>query len=408
MAILKSLIVRGGRKQIGGMVLYSRKGETIARELAAQVSNPRTEAQMEQRVKLANLVAFYRANKAWMRGAFENKKERESDYNAFVSENMASTLVATSKSEVNSGAAVVAPYKISSGSLPIIETTLNGIDLTTNIFLGTLTIDSETTIGEFSQAVIDNNAGIVQGMQLSLIINLQLSAAGTGIPYIVVRAYEVLIDPTNPNPLTDAVPEGLLESVGTGSKALGLLTTDLGEGAAAFILSHTIGSGTRVSTQSLVFFSSNPTYRAYTSDAAWARAIASYGEGSINFLDSKTASSAQYVETTLALLGIAIEGDELQNNDSYEAETLASSIVQFNFNKALPANATISGYWKSANSQTRHNLTNIEEATNRRYFQGTIPSGEAPSSDGTYSFVAVVNGDEYPTNVRISIDANQN
>ena len=118
MAILKSLIVRGGRKQIGGMVLYSRNGETIARELAAQVTNPRTPAQMEQRVKLSNLVAVYRANASWMRGAFENKKDRESDYNAFVSANVGNNAVALSKSDVAAGAAVVGNYKITSGSLP--------------------------------------------------------------------------------------------------------------------------------------------------------------------------------------------------------------------------------------------------------------------------------------------------
>ena len=197
MAILKSLIVRGGRKQIGGMVLYTRNGETIARELAAQISNPRTPAQMEQRVKLrvklSNLVSVYRANSAWMRGAFEAKKARESDYNAFVSANVDNNQVYLSKSDVASGAAVVGPYKITSGSLPVIETILNGADLVTNLYVGALTIGPETTIGELSTALLANNNGLEEGMQLSVIINLQLAAAGSGVPYISVRTYEMII-----------------------------------------------------------------------------------------------------------------------------------------------------------------------------------------------------------------------
>ena len=195
MAILKSLIIRGARKQVGGMVLYNRNGETIARELAPQVSNPRTPAQMVQRIKLSNLVAVYRANSSWMRGAFEDKAARESDYNAFVSANIDSNAVALAKSDVASGAAVVGPYKITSGSMPVIETTLNGTDLTTNLFVGALSITGTTTIGQVSQALIDNNGGILAGMQLSLVINLQLAAAGSGVPYITTRAYEMIINP---------------------------------------------------------------------------------------------------------------------------------------------------------------------------------------------------------------------
>lgn len=381
------------------MVLYSRKGETIARELAAQVSNPRTEAQMEQRVKLANLVAFYRANKGWMRGAFENKKERESDYNAFVSNNIGNSLVATSKAEVDAGAAVVAPYKISSGSLPIIETTLNGQDLTSNIFLGTLVISAATTIGELSTAIIDNNGGLSEGMQISVIVNLQLSSAGTNIPYITVRAYEIILDTTSTALLSDAIPEGLLESVGSTNKQLGLNTSTLGAGAAAFILSQTSGGTTKVSTQSLVFFGSNSVYRAYTSDAAWARAIASYGESTINFLDSKSASSAQSVETTFALLGIEVGETEMQAGDSISLHVYAGEVVRFSFNRPFAANAVVSGYLQKGSNVTKYQLTSIGTDLDRKGFQGDIPSGFTISSRTQVTIVAVVDGDEYPMTV---------
>lgn len=400
MAILKSLIIRGGRKQIGGMVLYSRNGETIARELAPQVSNPRTPAQMEQRVKLSNLVSFYRANAGWMKGAFENKKERESDYNAFVAANIGNSMVALSKADVAAGAAVVAPYKITSGSLPIVETVLNGHDLVSNLYVGAQTIGSSTTIGELSQALLANNNGLEEGMQISVIINLQLASAGTGVPYITARAYEMILDTQSTELVESVVPDGILEAVGTTNKALGINTTDLGDGAAAFVLSKTIGGRILVSTQSLVFFGSNATYRNYTSITAWNGAITSYGEGADVFLSSASAGGANSVAATLALLGLDINGSEYVAGGTLSDLVAQSDEVNFLFNKALPADAVVSAYYRLGTTATKYNLTTVTVAADRRSLGGLIGNTQIPAGDQLITFVAVVDGDEYPIQVR--------
>lgn len=400
MAILKSLIVRGGRKQIGGMVLYSRNGETIARELAPQVSNPRTPAQMEQRVKLSNLVSFYRANAGWMKGAFENKKERESDYNAFVAANIGNSVVALSKADVAAGAAVVAPYKITSGSLPIVETVLNGHDLVSNLYVGAQTIGSSTTIGELSQALLENNNGLEEGMQISVIINLQLAAAGTGVPYITARAYEMILDTQNTETVESVIPDGILEAVGTTNKALGINTSDLGDGAAAFVISKTIGGRILVSTQSLVFFGSNATYRNFTSTTAWNSAIASYGEGADVFLSSASAGGANSVAATLALLGLDINGSEYVAGGTLSDLVAQSDEVNFLFNKALPADAVVSAYYQLGTAATKYNLTTVTVAANRRSLGGLIGNTQIPAGDQLITFVAVVDGDEFPIQVR--------
>lgn len=399
MAILKSLIIRGGRKQIGGMVLYNRNGETVARELAPQVTNPRTPAQMEQRIKLSNLVAVYRANSSWMHGAFEDKKQRESDYNAFVSANVDSNAVALSKSDVASGAAVVGPYKVTSGSLPVIETVLNGNDLVTNIFLGSLVIGTDTTVGALSTAILANNGGLVAGMQLSLIINLQLAAAGSGVPYITTRAYEMIINPDSADLVTDVVPGGILESYGTTTKSLGLLTTSLGDGAAAFILSHTTGGNTRVSTQSLVFFGSNATYRAYTSTTQRNAAIASYGEGIDTFLSSNSASGANTIVATLALLGIDVDGGEVVSGGRLVRDLAVGSEVKFLFNRALDTDSVVSAYYRIGNSATKYNLTNVSVEPGNRSVSGLIGSTALPGQADLFTLVCIVNGDEYPITV---------
>ena len=124
MSIVKNVWLRGRKKRLGGAVTYMMAGQQITRELAANVKNPRTPAQMKQRVKLASLVNFYRSMRQWAKvGAFSNKKQSWSDYNAFVSANISTTPAYLTKQQAQAGCSVVAPYIISRGVLPRALTT---------------------------------------------------------------------------------------------------------------------------------------------------------------------------------------------------------------------------------------------------------------------------------------------
>lgn len=290
MAILKNVVMRGASQRLGGIVLYTRSGETIARELAPSVSNPRTRIQMQQRVKLANVVAMYKANRSWMPGAFEDKAEKETDYNAFVRFNLTDSKVALTKDAAAAGAGVVAPYKISSGSLGEIELEGSQTGVRTNIYTGNLVIAPGTTVAQLSSALISNNNGITKGMQLSLIINIQRRNEVTTRPYIVVRAYEMIIDDTSTKLVSDFIPAGLLETLDLEGKPLFFNGSTLGDGAAAFILSKTIGGKTSVTTQTLCFYGNQSIYSIYTSAIAVESAIRSYGTNETRFLDANEAA----------------------------------------------------------------------------------------------------------------------
>ena len=290
MAILKNVVMRGASQRLGGIVLYTRSGETIARELAPSVSNPRTRIQMQQRVKLANVVAMYKANKFWMPGAFEDKAEKETDYNAFVRFNLTDSKVALTKDAAAAGAGVVAPYKISSGSLGEIELTGSQTGVQTNLYTGALIITSVTTVGQLSAALETNNNGITKGMQLSIIVNLQRRNEITSRPYIVVRAYEIIIDETSTKLVSEFIPHGLLETLDLEGRPLFFNGSSLGDGAAAFILSKTEGGKTAVSTQTLRFYGNQSIYSIYTSATAVESAIRSYGSNETRFLDSSEAA----------------------------------------------------------------------------------------------------------------------
>ena len=281
--------MRGASKRLGGVVFFTRAGETIARELAASVSNPRTEVQMTQRIKLSNVVAAYKANKSWMEGSFQDKAEKESDYNAFVRMNLSSSQVALAKFQAAAGASIVAPYQVSSGSLPPIDCTGQTTGVRSNLYCGNLIITEATTVSMISAALIENNNGIVRGMQLSLIVNIQQSDGALFRPYIVARTYEFIIDETNTELLSKYVPFGLLQTLDSESRPLFFNGESLGSGAATFILSQTVSGRLSVSSQKLRQFGDQSLYGLYTSETQVRAAIASYGENADRFLDSNKA-----------------------------------------------------------------------------------------------------------------------
>lgn len=301
MAKLFNGLLGNSKNKIGSIVTYVMKGQQLARSKAANVSNPRTAAQMTQRIKLANVVAMYRTNKAWMsRYAFANKLTKWSVFNAFVHHNLSTSLVALTKQEAAAGACVVAPYKMTDGYLS--EITVNedaGGTYKTNLYLGDLVFSASTTIADLSAALIANNNGIVEGMQLSLIENFQTDVNGT--PKVIVRAYEMIISTSNTDPVVSRIPSaGLVQTDNA------LAYDPSAENAAqafTFILSQTVGGNTDVSPSTMVLVDAG-TYNSYCEDAAVAAAIASYGStGETPFLDSTVADSAAIsTEITPAIL----------------------------------------------------------------------------------------------------------
>lgn len=84
-----SLFFAKARGKIGQIVLSNVNGQEVARSYNENPANPKTANQMYQRGLFADVVKFYtRGQQNFFKFAFENKKKTESDYNAFVRENM--------------------------------------------------------------------------------------------------------------------------------------------------------------------------------------------------------------------------------------------------------------------------------------------------------------------------------
>ena len=341
MAKVKSGGIRNLIGRVGGNVYYMNKGQNIARELAPAISNPQTAAQQEQRMRWANLVSFYRVNLPWMkRGAFESKKQTWSDYNAFVSANSKISPVYLTKGEAEQGAAVVAPYVVTKGSLPSVAVVSDETNeqFVSDLYVGDLVISGTTTAAELSAALRANNNNLQEGDQVSFILNFQ-GTTTDGVPYITARYYEFIIDSSDNRTLADLGLEGVIVADTWNEMQCLCLVNEGNVAGGTIIISRTTSGNIKVSTQSIVLNAAAIAYLAnYTSDAALQRAARSYGENDPNFLAAGYSGKASNVAVpaTQSLLYLQV-GDvqvtdvarQIGTNDNFGDTTPYTLVAHF-------------------------------------------------------------------------------
>ena len=84
-----NMLLGMARGSVGDVTFYRDGGLQRARSRNRQPNNPRSNKQQTQRALFANCVKFYKLTAAkFFKFAFENKKVNESDYNAFMRENL--------------------------------------------------------------------------------------------------------------------------------------------------------------------------------------------------------------------------------------------------------------------------------------------------------------------------------
>lgn len=307
MALLASMYLRGAKQRLGGAVLYSSAGRTIARELASSVSNPRTPSQMAQRVKWANLVQFYKANKGWMKKAFENKMATQSDYNKFMQMNIATARVYLAKPEAASGACVVDAFKVTDGSLPPVAISQEGGNWNTNLFVTPeFNLTENSTVAEFSSILVGKNPTLRVGDQLSFIRVTQVTDQ-LGTPRIQVRAYEMIVNTNNPALVADYLPLDVMavSDDGEGNYFIAVINNN-NSGAFAIVISRTAAGKTAVSPATLTLVNMDDMLRSYSSATQLEVAAASYGVGDDVFLDSDNANPSSNDPTLYSLLYVKV------------------------------------------------------------------------------------------------------
>lgn len=394
MAIVDNFYLRNQRKKLGGAVYYQAMGQTRSRELAAVVSNPRTAAQMTQRVRWANLVNLYRANKSWMKYAFETKKPNQSDYNKFMSLNVASSNIFLPKDIAAAGGCVVQAYQITQGSLPTIETIplMEGSMWASNIILPDAADLSSMTVAQFAEAVLPNNPGMQEGDQLSFIRMTQMTNVYTGAPYVIVRKYEVILSRTNNTLLSEYLPLSYITSVANGSTTVLGVSNSGNAGGFALILSRTVSGKTFVSSQPIVVANNSALITAYSSAAALSEAVASYGSSEEPFLTTTEALEASSENILNSIVSFIADGNRFVPGSF------------FNITKDL-AGKSFTIVFSSAFTETPSNIrVAYVSSTGESAFVMVTPALQSGVLTATFPAASALPEDAACTSIRVTTD----
>lgn len=263
--------------KVGNVRFYQRGGETYVRSAHnALKTNPRSDLQMRQRLQFASRAVLWRVMKGNLAHGFTQKAATQSDYNAFMKLNDERGVYLT-KAQKAKGAQIIFPVQISDGTLDSIDTMLTRGQLKTNIALGTLVIDANTTVGEFANAVVGNNDDFEYD-DMIVFVSIVQTINGEGIPKIKSEFSDIKLKKGSSRKVFNLVPANAFQN---GEGYLGT-TTELPTGCFAYL--HTRNKPQfQVSSQTLV--NNNAELIAqYTSDEQYQLARDSYGSAKGFFL----------------------------------------------------------------------------------------------------------------------------
>lgn len=284
---------------VGSMNFRRKDGEIVAAQRATTNSSKgdgASYAQRLHRVRIANIANIYRAIALIEKRGWENKGANQSDFNMFSKFNLANSPVFLTKQEAELGAAVVAPYAVSRGSLaPTNGRYTGGTIFNFGLSIGEGAIDWDTiTIPDFSARIIENNKGWAYGDKLSACVCHQITRtiSGVTIPQVEVTYLEITLDATSEQLVSDMGNWDAMQLDAANDHTLQFLDG----GDAAFVIhSRETAGHLLTSEQDMILLNiGSEIYVNYTSDAQRDAAMQSYGYKDAVLLDpnSENVSSA--------------------------------------------------------------------------------------------------------------------
>lgn len=196
---------------VGNVTFYVRDGKQVMAQRNRRIGNPRTEAQMAQRIKLANILSVYRLLRDKLPACFESASDggrapSSTVYNRFTGINLLTRPVFLTRELAREGACVAAPYRVSDGALPAIQLTEGPAGACTDILLGDLALTEETSVARFTEAVVRLNPLYEEGDSIAYVHLLQTLPCESGVPRVTPLFYSVRLDAADRRPLRRLVP----------------------------------------------------------------------------------------------------------------------------------------------------------------------------------------------------------
>lgn len=185
------LKVNSKNTKIGNVRFYQKGDKTYTRIASRNGRDAKARSQLLARAPMRNIYNHWHVVKPFITEFFEGRTKKVSSYNIFTKMARLCNPVYLAKGSTD---AVSAPYAVSEGSLLPIEMEENTkIQLVSNIRLGKkFSIDRETTVGNFSRAVLDNNSSFETGDEICFFGTIQKGTAEH--PYIEAMMETVRLD----------------------------------------------------------------------------------------------------------------------------------------------------------------------------------------------------------------------
>ena len=382
MAVLNGIISKLNGSA-GNLTFKQLGGKTVVSEKISSTTNSKTVAQQKQRMKWANIVKTYKVLRPYMKLAFGGSTNGRNDYAKFVSANLSLAPVYLTKQEVTAGACVVAPYVVTQGALRSINVAGKGNKAVTNIALGALTISADTTVSQFSNAVVENNRDFHYGDQITYFLLTQSINPVTNMPVADIDVCAIVLDKSNTATLLSLVDDrGFAVQSGCLAAKAGY---DFGDHGMAWVHSRKQVSKTSVSTQFLIC--DNALLSEYQSDAAYDTAATSYGGANEVFLSPQSSNSltgntsgttnspaAPGGKFTLTLTASPSVGGSVTGAGQYASGAQATI-------KAVANSGYTFTRWSDGNTNAQRTLTITGDLTLQAVFTsnpGSNPDEQAP------------------------------
>ena len=259
--------------KISNVVYKNYNGKIVVCHKQTTYRDAKAEGQVVYRVKMRNIQNIYASLKESLRGNFQDKTGRQTDYSRFQGVNMQKPAVYLNKKEVAIKAQIVAPYIVSFGTLPPIGYELKDNQLVTDISLGNLTITPDTTVSQLVLAIMKNNEGWELDDCLEFMIVRQMEGQ---TPTAKCSFTHLPLDKNNTAKLSDALIIYNANEIVLSSSAEGFLQMNASDnGGFAIIRKRMASKGLLTSTQELAV--NNPLFDLYHSDQRKQKALDSYG-----------------------------------------------------------------------------------------------------------------------------------
>lgn len=301
--------------KVGSLVFARRLGQQVTRPYNATVRNPKTRAQMNRRIKWANIINMWRLMKPLIQMGMQNRKTTQSDYNKFVSLNINKSEAYLLKEEARQGATLLAPYIITSGSLGTRSMRSAAV---TDIAVGTIDM-AAASIGKLSSAIITSNQGYQVGDQITVFALGQELVAG--IPQVLPHAFKFLLtEESDVTPAIDAIEVfgSVAPAVKDGFLAFEFAGVDYSAYAGAFVQSRLLADGVLAVSDSrlVVDFEVDGVQQSRNPFAATqSEALASYGYNADAFLSPASAGEVVQLPTVSA---VTLNGSKIANGGRFD------------------------------------------------------------------------------------------